>query len=92
MLLLAPAEPVAVLHRGPHRRSPFAHQARETAVLETGAEYLVAGDNSCLLHIGGLLSRGKAGVKTIHLAEILASTEDDLMHAGSAGTQAGGVR
>ena len=23
------------------------------AVLDTGAEYLVAGDNSCLLHIGG---------------------------------------
>lgn len=61
-------------------------------VLDTGAEYVVAGDNSCLLHVGGLLSRNEAGVKTIHLAEILASTEADLMPAGSATTTAGGVR
>ena len=27
---------------------------------DTGAEYLVAGDNSCLLHIGGVLRRGNA--------------------------------
>ncbi len=44
-------------------------------VQETGAEVLVAGDNSCLLHIGGLLSRQRAGVRVMHLAEILASTE-----------------
>ncbi|MBS4100688.1 (Fe-S)-binding protein [Tsukamurella paurometabola] len=41
----------------------------------TGADYLVAGDNSCLAHIGGLLSRQGDGVRTVHLAEILASTE-----------------
>ena len=46
------------------------------AVLDTRAEYLVAGDNSCLMHIGGLLSRLGTGVRPIHLAEILASTED----------------
>ncbi|EFP57393.1 (Fe-S)-binding protein [Dermacoccus sp. Ellin185] len=46
-------------------------------VVETGAEYVVAGDNSCLAHIGGLLHRGRTGVKTIHLAEVLASTEQD---------------
>jgi Fe-S oxidoreductase len=46
-------------------------------VRETGAEVLVAGDNSCLMHIGGLLSRQQAGVRTLHLAEVLASTEDD---------------
>jgi L-lactate dehydrogenase complex protein LldE len=44
-------------------------------VLGTGAEVLVAGDNSCLLHIGGLLSRQRAGVRVMHLAEVLASTE-----------------
>ena len=33
-------------------------------VRETGAEVLVAGDNSCLMHIGGLLSRQRAGVRT----------------------------
>lgn len=44
------------------------------AVLDTGAEACTAGDNSCLLHIGGGLSRGRTGVRAVHLAEILAST------------------
>ncbi len=44
-------------------------------VRETGAEVLVAGDSSCLMHIGGLLTRQRSGVRTMHLAEILASTE-----------------
>ncbi|GAA1948503.1 (Fe-S)-binding protein [Nocardioides panacihumi] len=44
-------------------------------VCATGAEVLVAGDNSCLTHIGGLMTRQRAGVRTVHLAEILASTE-----------------
>jgi L-lactate dehydrogenase complex protein LldE len=42
-------------------------------VCDTGAEVLVAGDNSCLMHIGGMLSRQRAGVRVMHLAEILAS-------------------
>ncbi|MBD8870426.1 (Fe-S)-binding protein [Nocardioides donggukensis] len=41
----------------------------------TGAEVLVAGDNSCLTHVGGLLSRQQSGVRVMHLAEILAATE-----------------
>jgi Fe-S oxidoreductase len=44
-------------------------------VRETGAEVLVAGDNSCLMNIGGALSRQRTGVRTMHLAEILAATE-----------------
>jgi L-lactate dehydrogenase complex protein LldE len=44
-------------------------------VRETGAEVLVAGDSSCLVHIGGLLSRERSGVRVRHLAEVLASTE-----------------
>jgi L-lactate dehydrogenase complex protein LldE len=43
-------------------------------VRETDAEVLVAGDNSCLMHIGGLLSRQRAGVRVMHLAEVLATT------------------
>ena len=46
-------------------------------VRTTGAEYLVAGDHACLMNIGGVLHRGRSGVKTIHLAEILAATEED---------------
>jgi L-lactate dehydrogenase complex protein LldE len=44
-------------------------------VMSTGAEVCTAGDNSCLMHIGGGLSRQRAGVRAVHLAEILASTE-----------------
>jgi len=43
-------------------------------VLETGAEVLTAGDTSCLMHIGGLLSRRGSPIRVMHLAEILAST------------------
>jgi L-lactate dehydrogenase complex protein LldE len=42
------------------------------AVRTTGAEVLTAGDSSCLMHIGGGLSRLRAGTRTVHLAEILA--------------------
>jgi L-lactate dehydrogenase complex protein LldE len=45
------------------------------AVLETRAEIVTAGDNSCLMHIGGGLSRARAGVRAMHYAEILACTE-----------------
>jgi len=45
------------------------------AVLRTGAEHCTAGDASCLMHIGGGLSRMRTGVRAVHLAEILASTE-----------------
>ena len=44
-------------------------------VLGTHAEVCTAGDASCLMHIGGGLSRLRAGTRTVHLAEILASTE-----------------
>jgi L-lactate dehydrogenase complex protein LldE len=43
------------------------------AVVDTEAEVVTAGDSSCLMHIGGGLSRANAGVRTVHLAEILAS-------------------
>jgi len=45
-------------------------------VLATRAEYCTALDNSCLMHLGGAMHRQYAGMKTIHLAQILASTED----------------
>lgn len=41
----------------------------------TGAEVLCTADNSCLMHMAGGLSRLRAGVRPVHLAEILASTE-----------------
>jgi L-lactate dehydrogenase complex protein LldE len=49
-----------------------------TAIRRTGAAYAVAGDASCLLHIGGGLSRLSTGIGTRHLAEILATTRKQL--------------
>jgi L-lactate dehydrogenase complex protein LldE len=45
-------------------------------VLATGADVVTAGDSSCLMHIGGGLSRLRADTRPVHLAEILASTGD----------------
>jgi L-lactate dehydrogenase complex protein LldE len=44
-------------------------------ILDTRAEVCTAADNSCLMHIGGALARARAGVRTMHLAEILAARE-----------------
>ena len=51
-------------------------------VRRTGAEVLTGGDASCLLHLGGALSRrgtvtdeGRP-VRTVHFAELLASTRE----------------
>jgi L-lactate dehydrogenase complex protein LldE len=43
------------------------------AVAATGAQVCTAGDASCLMHIGGGLSRAGSTVRTVHLAEILAA-------------------
>lgn len=44
-------------------------------VMSTGAEFCTALDNSCLMHLGGAMHRQFSGMKTIHMAQILASTE-----------------
>jgi L-lactate dehydrogenase complex protein LldE len=43
--------------------------------LETGAEYIVSNDSSCLMHIQGVLDKQGKKLKTIHLAEVLARHE-----------------
>ena len=43
------------------------------SIVDTGADVCAAADNSCLLHIDGALSRSGSGVRTAHLAEILAA-------------------
>jgi L-lactate dehydrogenase complex protein LldE len=47
-------------------------------VVSTDAEYCTALDNSCLMHLGGAMHRQYQGMKVIHLAEILASTDSSL--------------
>jgi L-lactate dehydrogenase complex protein LldE len=44
-------------------------------ILDTRAEVCTAADTSCLMQIGGALRRQRAGVRTLHLAEILAAQE-----------------
>ena len=43
------------------------------AIVATGAEVCTAVDSSCLMQIGGGLARQRTGIRTMHLAEILAS-------------------
>jgi L-lactate dehydrogenase complex protein LldE len=45
-------------------------------ILDTQAEICAGVDNSCLMHIGGALSRQRAGARCMHIAEILDSTDD----------------
>ncbi|HVC19911.1 MAG TPA: (Fe-S)-binding protein [Vicinamibacterales bacterium] len=43
------------------------------AVERTGAEYLVANDTGCLMHLRGLLARQPVAPRAVHLAEILSA-------------------
>ena len=52
-------------------------------ILDTGAEVCVSADNSCLMHIGGALSRQRAGVRAMHIAEVLAETDPAAGGAGA---------
>jgi L-lactate dehydrogenase complex protein LldE len=47
-------------------------EVRCAVAKETGAQYIVSNDSSCLMHLQGLLDRQGSPIKTIHLAEILA--------------------
>lgn len=46
------------------------------AASETGAEYVVANDSGCLMHLAGLIHRQGLPLKTLHLAEVLAQEEE----------------
>ena len=51
------------------------------AVQDTGAEVLVAADASCLLHLGGILRRQGSGIRVLHLAEVLNTTDASVRHS-----------
>jgi L-lactate dehydrogenase complex protein LldE len=67
-------------------------------VCGTGAQACAGGDVSCLMHIGGGISRegrttaGGAPVRTVHLAEVLASTRENPLRFDGNLTLAGGAR
>jgi L-lactate dehydrogenase complex protein LldE len=40
---------------------------------DTGAEYIITSDSSCILHLQGYANRQKKNIKFVHIAEVLAS-------------------
>ena len=46
--------------------------AKDSCIMQTGAEVVTALDNSCLMQIYGGLHRSRSPIRTMHLAEILA--------------------
>ncbi|MFG2973858.1 (Fe-S)-binding protein [Streptomyces sp. NPDC048331] len=48
-----------------------------TAAAGTGAQVLCGADHSCLAHLDGLLRRADSPMRALHLAEILAATEEE---------------
>jgi L-lactate dehydrogenase complex protein LldE len=47
-----------------------------SSALQTKADYIASNDSSCLMHLQGLIDRQQLGVRTVHLAEILAGDVD----------------
>ncbi len=48
-------------------------QVKLGSAKQTSADYLISGDPSCLMQINGYFQREKAGIKCLHLAEVLDS-------------------
>ena len=42
-----------------------------TAIAKTGAEYVISGDPSCLMHLEGYLKRQGSAVRCLHFSEVL---------------------
>ena len=49
-------------------------QIKADAIERSGADWVISGDSSCLMHIGGIMAKQGQRPKPIHLAEVLAST------------------
>ncbi|MGW6690479.1 (Fe-S)-binding protein [Streptomyces sp. NPDC054961] len=50
---------------------------KTAGALATGADVLCGADSSCLAHLDGILRRAGAPLRALHLAEILAATEEE---------------
>ena len=58
------------------RATPYPDRWDVTRVkrhIDTGAEYIVGADGSCLMHQNGIIAREKLPIKTIHIVEVLAA-------------------
>lgn len=55
---------------------PISHAMAEqkiTNALDTGAEYIISTDLSCLLHLDGVIKKQNHPLKTMHIADVLAA-------------------
>lgn len=48
-------------------------QVKVKSALETGAQYMITTDVSCMMHIQGYINENKFPIKTMHIADVLAS-------------------
>lgn len=50
-------------------------------IQDSGASCVLAGDSSCLMHIGGYIRREKMSLKTLHFAEVLWQARQNLKNS-----------
>lgn len=48
-------------------------QTKVASALETGAQYMISTDVSCMMHIQGYIDKNNFPIKTLHIADVLAS-------------------
>lgn len=48
-------------------------QTKVQSAMDTGAEYIISTDVSCMMHMQGYIDNHKLPIKTIHIADVLAS-------------------
>jgi L-lactate dehydrogenase complex protein LldE len=48
-------------------------QTKVTSALETGAKYMISTDVSCMMHVQGYIDKHNYPIKTLHIADVLAS-------------------
>ena len=48
-------------------------QTKVKSALETGAQYIVTTDVSCMMHMQGYINENKLPITSIHIADVLAS-------------------
>lgn len=50
-------------------------QTKVQSALNTGAQYIISTDASCIMHLQGYIDKNKLNIKTLHIADVLANTE-----------------
>jgi L-lactate dehydrogenase complex protein LldE len=48
-------------------------QTKVQSAIDSGAEYIISTDASCIMHMQGYIDKNKLSIKTLHIADVLAS-------------------